>query len=209
MNIDADFYIRSIISMLVITTPFDPVKILFFNEAISNPPRSRTKAAVKVASNVFIILGGAAIVGRPFLNLLGINLNAFSAVGGLVIALMGFEMLYGGGASKAQGENVRQQGPEEDDTLLIPLTLPLIAGPGAISTIISIGVQGNSSEALIAALVSVGAVALVSYICFGWLSKIIEKAKPQTVALLARIGGLLLATIGTQMILSGLKGFFS
>ncbi|MGK7924870.1 MAG: MarC family protein [Spirulina sp.] len=209
MTISTDFYIQSIISMVVITTPFDPVKILFFNQAISSPPRRRTRAAVNVAVNVAIVLGGAALVGRPFLNLLGIDLNAFSAVGGLVIALMGFEMLYGGGASKAQGEQVRQQGPEEGDALLIPLTLPLITGPGAITTTISIAAQSNSSEALIVALVGVGAVALVSYISFGWLSKIIEKAKPQTVALLARIGGLLLATIGIQMMLNGLKNFFS
>ena len=209
MTISANSYIQSIISMLVITSPFDPVKILFFNQAISNPPRRRTKAAVNIAGNVAIVLGSVALVGRPFLDLLGINLNAFSVVGGLVIALMGFEMLYGGGASKTQGENARQQGPEEEDTLLIPLTLPLIAGPGAITTTISIAAQSDSSEAIIVALVGVGAVALVSYISFGWLSKIIEKAKPQTVAVLARIGGLLLATIGTQMMLNGLKSFFS
>lgn len=209
MTVNSDFFLRSIVSMVVITSPFDPVKIIFFNQAISHSPRRRVRAAIKVVANVVIVLGGSALVGRPFLDLLGINLNAFSAVGGLVIALMGFEMLYGGGASKAQGEKARQQGPEEGDTLLIPLSLPLIAGPGAIATTISIAAQGDSAEGLVASLVGVGAVALSCYICFGWLGQLIEKAKPQTVVLLARIGGLLLATIGTQMMLGGLKNFFA
>jgi len=209
MTISPDFYLQSIISMVVITSPFDQIKILFFNQAISDSPPDRARAALKVVINVTFVLAGAALLGRRFLNLVGIDLNAFSAVGGLVIALMGFEMLYSGGASRAQGEKVRQQGPDDSDTLLIPLTLPLIAGPGAIATTISIAAQGNSSEGLLAALISVGVVALVSYISFGWLAQMIEKTKPQTVVLLARIGGLLLATIGAQMMLNGLKNFFA
>ena len=209
MTSEADFYLRSIIAMLVITTPFDPVKIIFFNQAISAPPRNRNISAVKVALNVAIVLGGAALIGREFLNVLGINLDAFSTVGGLIIALMGFEMLYGGAASKAQGENVRKREPEEDDTLLIPLTLPLIAGPGAITTTISIATQGNVSEPVIVALVGVGAVAFSTFVSYALLAKVIGKAKPTTIALLARIGGLLLATIGVQMMLGGIKNFFS
>ena len=209
MTIDANFYIRSIVSMLVITSVFDPVKIIFFNRAISDPPRSHTASATKVALNVAIVLGGAALVGRQFLDLLGISLDAFSAVGGLLIAIMGFEMLYGGGTSKVQGENVRKKGPEEGDTLLIPLTLPLIAGPGAITTTISIAAQGDSSEGIIVALVGIGVVALTALFTYAWLGQLIGKAKPTTVSVLARIGGLLLATIGTQMMLGGLKNYFS
>ena len=209
MTLDVDFYIRSIISMLVITTPFDPVKILFFNQAISDPPRHRTASAAKVGLYVAIVLGGAALIGRQFLEILGINLNAFGAVGGLVIALMGFEMLYGGETSKAQGEKVRKQGPEEGDTLLIPLTLPLIAGPGAIATTITIASQGDSFEAVIVALVGVGAVVLTAFVSFIWLGDLIGKAKPATVSVVSRLGGLLLATIGFQMMLVGLKNFLS
>ena len=209
MSIDLDFYIRAIISMLVITAPFDPVKILFFNQAISNPPRSRLASATKVAIYVAIVLGGAALVGRQFLDIFGINLDAFSVVGGLVIALMGFEMLYGGGSSKAQGENEREKGPEEDDTLLIPLALPLIAGPGAITTTITIAAQGDSFEAVIVALVGVIAVVLAAFVSYAWFSELLVKAKPATISVLARIGGLLLATIGFQMLLGGLKNFFS
>ena len=207
MSIDAEFLVQSIISLIVITTPFDPVKVLFFNQAIESPPRNRTWAAGRVALYVAVILGGTALVGRQLLAVLGIDLDAFSVVGGLIIALMGFEMLYGGGGSKTQGEDHRQAGPEEGDALLIPLTLPLIAGPGAMTTTITITAGGNG-EGLTAALIGAGVVALIAFVTYALLSEVFEKIRPATMAVVARIGGLLLATIGVQMLLGGLSRFF-
>jgi len=209
LSVDIDFLIRSIISLLVITAAFDPIKIIFFNQAIAEPKRDRIPSAVKVAFYILIVLGGAAIIGRQFLDIIGINLDAFSAVGGLIIALMGFEMLYGGGTSKAQGNDVRDKGPEEGDALLIPLTLPLIAGPGAITTTITIAAQGDSILSIAVALTGVCVVALSAFISFAWLGDFIGRARPETVVLMARLGGLLLATIGTQMMLNGLRSFLS
>ena len=206
MSTDIELYFKAAIALLVITAPFDPVKILFFSQAISDKKRSRHDAALTVSIYVAAILFGTALIGQEFLELLGIDLNAFSAVGGLVIALMGFEMLYGGGASKAQGQDTRAKGPEEGDTLLVPLTLPLIAGPGAIATTITIAAQDGG---LMPALISAGAVVLAVFASNAWLGQLIERAKPATVAILARIGGLLLATIGAQMMLGGLKNFFA
>ena len=193
----------------MITSPFDPVKVLFFNAAISDPPRGRVASATKVALYVAIVLGGSALIGKPFLGIFGINLDVFRAVGGLIIAAMGFEMLYAGDASKAQGKKERNRDPEENDSLLIPLTLPLIAGPGAIATTISLTSQGSNNEGVFAALIAVAVVALTSFVAFAWLGELMGKIKPATVALLSRIGGLLLAVIGSQMLLSGLKSFFS
>lgn len=209
MTIDVGFLVQSIISMLVITLPLDPIKILFFNRAIADPPRDRTRSAAKVALYVAIILGVTVLVGRELLDLLGIDLNAFSVVGGLIITLMGFEMLHGGGTSKAQGEDHRQVGPEEDDALLIPLTLPLIAGPGAITTAITISASQSSSEGIIVALIAVGVVVLTAFIAYALLGEAITKIRPATISVVARIGGLLLATIGVQMMLGGLDRFFA
>ena len=208
MAIDVEFLVKSIISMLVITFPMDPIKILFFNHATADPPRNRTRSAARVALYVALILGGTVLVGRQVLDLLGVDLNAFSVVGGLIISLMGFEMLYGGGTSKAQGEDHRQAGPEEGDALLIPLTLPLIAGPGAITTAITISADPSSSQASMVALIGVGVVALTAFIAFALLGEAFTKIRPATMSVVARIGGLLLATIGVQMVLGGLDRFF-
>ncbi len=132
-SVDVDFVIRAVIGLVVITSPMDPVKLLFFNQIVSRQGLGRTAAAFRLTLYVVVILGVSALVGKELLEAMGINLDVFGAVGGLVIALMGFEMLYGGTPSRAEGEDEREQGPGEGDGLLIPLAIPLIAGPGSIT----------------------------------------------------------------------------
>jgi multiple antibiotic resistance protein len=103
-TVDADVIARVVIGLLVITSPFDPVKPVFFNNIVDEQQLSRTSAALKLTVYVSVILAIAALVGKELLEVVGIDLDAFGAVGGIVIAGMGFEMLYGGGASKAPGE---------------------------------------------------------------------------------------------------------
>lgn len=133
---DWTFYLQAAISMFVITGPIDPVKILFFNTTIEQDGKARAPAALLVSGVVLGILLGVALIGRQLLEALVINLDAFRVVGGVVIAWMGFEMLYGGVPSKAQGQQVEEEGPTEDSGLIVPLSIPLIAGPGAIVTTI-------------------------------------------------------------------------
>ncbi len=206
---DLKFILQAVISMIVITAPPDPAKVVFFNTTIARLGRKRTPAALFVAAVVLAILVGSALFGREILGLLGINMDAFSVVGGLVIAAMGFEMLYGGAPSKAQGGTTLKEGPQDNSGLILPLATPLIAGPGAIVTIITIASTQNNPDALIAALLGAVAVALLVFVSFEWFGGAISKLSPRATALLVRIGGLLLATIGTQMLLGGLKNFFS
>ncbi|MCP4436774.1 MAG: NAAT family transporter [Actinomycetia bacterium] len=208
-SVDLDFILRATVGMLVITSPFDPVKLLFFNKTVEEQKLSRTAGASRLALYVTVILGVAALVGNELLTALGVDLNAFSAVGGIIIAAMGFEMLYGGGASKAQGESEREQGPEEGDGLMIPLALPLIAGPGAITTAITLSSQNTSWEGLMAMAIAIAAVAVVTFAFYRYFGEVLARLKPATISILARLGGLILASLGFQMFLNGIKNFFA
>jgi multiple antibiotic resistance protein len=205
---DWNFYVQAAVSLLVITAPIDPVKILFFNTTIERDGKARTPSALLVSFVVLGILVGVALVGRELLELLGINLDAFRVVGGVVIAGMGFEMLYNGVPSKAQGQKIEEEGPTEDSGLIMPLSIPLIAGPGAIVATISIASASDAIEPLVAALIGAVAVALAAFVAFQWLGGAIARLSPRATALIVRIGGLILATIGVQMLLGGLKNFF-
>lgn len=203
------FLAQAIIAMVVITTPPDPVKVLFFNSTIERTGQGRTAAALRVALVVLLILAGAALIGRQVLEVLGINLDAFSVVGGLVIAAMGAEMLAGGTTSRAQGENEREDGPDDDDGLVVPLSIPLIAGPGAIVTAITITSVDESGFGLVASVAGAASVALLTFASLQWLGGAISRLSDRATALLLRFGGLLLTTIGVQMLLGGLKNFFA
>ena len=183
--------------------------MLFFNSTVARTGGPRVRAALTVALVVFAILAGSALIGRQFLELLGINLDAFSVVGGLVIASMGFEMLAGGQVSRAQGESDREHGPEDDDGLIVPLSIPLIAGPGSIVTAISIASVDQSGSGIVAAVVGAAVVGVVAFASLHWLGGVIAKLSDRATSLLLRFGGLLLATIGVQMLLLGLKNFFA
>ena len=204
---DVEFLVQGVIAMLVITAPPDPVKVLIFNAAIARDGTPRLAGALRVALTVLLILGGMALVGRELLRLLGIDLNAFTVVGGIVVAGMGFEMLYAGAPSKAQGRKEEEEGPQEDSGLLMPLSIPLIAGPGAIAT--SITISTSRDDGWIAAVIGSAGVALVAFLSYYLLGGALSRVSAKTTSLLVRIGGLLLATIGTQMLLNGIKGFFA
>ena len=207
--LDADFVARVAIGLIVITGPIDPVKLLFFNQIVDDSGQERTSAALKLTVYVTVILAISALVGKELLEVLGINLNVFGAVGGVVIAGMGFEMLYGGTPSRTQGEDEREEGPQEGDGLLIPLSIPLIAGPGAITTTITFSSQNTSTDGLIAMAIAIGIVAVTTFLFYRFVGDALARVKPATIAIVARIGGLVLATLGAQMLLSGLKEFFA
>ena len=209
MALDWKFVAQAAIALFVITMPIDPVKILFFNSTVSGREARRVPAALSVCLYVGVILGLSALVGGQFLGLMGINLGAFSVVGGLVVAGMGFEMLYSGGPSQAQGKKVEEEGPTDESGLFLPLSIPLIAGPGAITTAITLSASnGASTEALIATLIGVGVVVVGVFVAFVFLGGVLSKVSEKSMQVLMRLGGMLLATIGVQMLLGGLRTFY-
>ncbi|GAB93532.1 MarC family protein [Gordonia rhizosphera] len=207
-SVGIDFILQAAVGLLVITAPFDPVKLLFFNQTVTARGMGRTGGALRLTLYVTVILAIAALVGKEALTAMGINLDAFGAVGGLVIALMGFEMLYSGGASQAQGERQREEGPESGDGLLIPLAIPMIAGPGAITTMITFSSQNTSWAGLGAMATAIAAVAIVTFGFYRYMGSLLARMKPTTVAIMARLGGLILATLGFQMLLAGIGNFY-
>lgn len=208
-----DAFVQAAIAVLVIANPVDPVKILIFNTVITERGLGRRGAAAKTALVVFVILAVTALIGREILQLIGINLGAFGVIGGLVVAGMGFEMLAGGGSSRVQGtrDQGARAGPaaaEQSDGLVMPLATPLMAGPGTITTVITVSSLRTGGVGVIAALVAVAIVAVLVFVSFAYLGAAFDKLKPSAAAMLARVGGLLLATIGAQLVLGGIRAFY-
>ena len=204
--------VQASIGIFMIVNPIDPVKIVIFNEVVAREGLDRRKAALKIAFIVFCILGVVAFVGRELLQLFGINLGAFGVVGGIVVALMGFEMLYGGQSSRTQGtaeaEQAEQTDPEQNG-LVMPLAVPLMAGPGAITTVITMSSATDDAAALIATFIGVAVVSVCVWFGFAVFGDWFSRLSASATAMLARIGGLLLATIGMQLALGGIRTFYS
>ena len=212
MTFDLEYVVPGVVSLLAMTGPFSPVKAILFNDIIANPPRDRKASALRVSLYTILIIGTTALFGRELMNLLGIDLSAFQVVGGLIVTAIGVEMLYGGSSSKSNGGDVEKevadQGSDAADALFIPMTMPMVAGPGTIATTMTIASRGENGEGVVAALVGAVAVAVGIFITLGLFSEQLAKVRPATIAIITRIGGLLTMTIGAQMFMTAVKAFF-
>ncbi|MCH0543183.1 MarC family protein [Streptomyces sp. MUM 203J] len=200
--------VQATIMMLVLVDPF--IRGMFFRILTENEPERRREYVRRIMLTVAVTLGGAALVGRELLDLIGISLGAFSLAGGLVLALMGFEMLYGGEPSQAQGGAPAHEPPpprSAEGSIVVPYAIPFMAGPGAITSVITIASTGDGWSGPIAALIAVGiTVALIPVGHLMLFDRV--NLSPQTMAVMSRFGGLFVATIGIQLMLGGFKDYF-
>lgn len=201
--------VQATISTIVLVDPF--LRGVFFRILTEHEPERRGEYVRRIMITVAVLLGGAALVGKPFFDLVGIHLGAFGIVGGIVLALMGFEMLYQGDPSKTQGGKQAHEAPQPlsaEQSIIVPYTVPFMAGPGAITSIITISVSGDGYEGTLAALIAVAiTVALIPVGHILLLKRMNFSA--QTMSLISRFGGLFIATIGVQLVLDGIKSYFA
>ncbi|WP_435058922.1 MarC family protein [Streptomyces sp. bgisy060] len=200
--------VQATISLVFLVDPF--LRGVFFRLLTEDEPERRREYVGRIMMTIAVTLGGAALVGKELLDLVGIDLGAFGIAGGLVLALMGFEMLFGGAPTRAQGGARAHQDPgpkSAEESIVVPYAIPFMAGPGAITAVITISSSGSGWSGPIAALIAVGIT--VALIPVGHLLLADRmNPSPQTTALMTRFGGLVVATIGIQLMLGGVKTYF-
>ena len=196
-------YLQFFFGLLAIVDPLGAIPIFLVITARQSPLTRRATMRLTVLS-VFSVLIVAFILGEWILHFLGISINAFRCAGGLVLLLMSISMLE---SNRSASEEISSL--EEDETVaLVPLTIPLLAGPGSISTVIVYAhqAQGLTHFLLIfAAITSVCFCLWLALIAMPWLSKHITT---KSITMSTRIMGLLLAAIAIEFIAGGLKGLF-
>jgi multiple antibiotic resistance protein len=199
-------YLRFIATLTAVLDPFLAVPI-FLSVTASREAASRRRLANAVTATVLVVLTGAAIFGEALLKLLGASLPAFQVGGGLVLLLMALAML------NAQVGGMRQSRAEEEElesgvySGVVPLAVPLLAGPGAIGTTIIAAQAGGIAH--VSALL--GCIALVCAFLWGVLrlADAVGQRMGQTgLNIATRLLGLLLAAIAIETMADGLKALF-
>ena len=206
MKGDLNFYIQAIVAVVVITDPI--TRGIFFRQLTADEPERRVEFVRRITIAVAITLFGAALIGKELLDVMGINLGAFGIAGGIIVTLMGFEMLFGGEPSRAQGGKESREVPESfDGSVIVPYAIPFVAGPGAITTVITISSSTSDSTGTIAALIAVAIAVILLPIGHLLVSKHLNLSE-QAEQIATKIGGLLIATIGIQLMLGGNTRYF-
>jgi len=174
---------------------------------VSRSVAGRAQLARAVTLTVFLVLAGAAVFGEGALALLGTSLAAFRVGGGLVLLLMSLAMLNAqvGGVRQSEAEAAELE--SRDVSGVVPLAVPLLAGPGAISTTIIAAQAGGAAHVVLI----VGCVALVCAVLWSMLAlaQVIGRRMGTTgLNIATRILGLLLAAIAIETMALGLKDLF-
>lgn len=165
-------------------------------------------AALKVGVGVWIVLAIAAVGGLQLLNLLGIEISAFRAAGGLLLIVMGLEMLQG---REPEAHGAERGSDDPEDALWVPLVMPLLAGPGAIVTTVTLAVREVQFVGLVP-LATLVAITITSAVVYGVLtlgSFVASHLHGRGTRILTRFSGLILVAIGFQMGFTGIQEFFS
>ncbi|MCK9990185.1 MAG: multiple antibiotic resistance protein [Rugosibacter sp.] len=199
-------YSRFLLSLLAVLDPFMAVPI-FLGMCAHRSDTDRRRFAKVISLTVFGVLVGVALAGEAVLRTMGTSLASFRIGGGLVLLMMAFAML------QAKPGDVRQTAAEADaldgtETLgIVPLAVPLLAGPGAISTVM-IAVQQGGLLHDVLVIVIIGAVCAVVWLMLRMAVSIGRLMGTAGLNVANRLLGLLLAAIAVESIAIGLKDLF-
>ena len=199
-------YARFFVTLTAVLDPFLAVPI-FLALTASRSDVERARLVRVVAVTVFAVLAISGLVGEQLLHLVGASLPAFRVGGGLVLLLMALAMLnaQAGGVRQSQDEARELQSGELSG--VVPLAVPLLAGPGAISTTI-IAAQAGGAAHFAAIVACILAVCALTWITLSLAGPIGAKMGTTGLNIATRLLGLLLAALAIQTMAEGLRQLF-
>ena len=203
MTLDTAFLISAFVTMFVV---IDPIGLapLFVALTQGKSDRERRRIAVRATVISVAILLLFALFGEALLAFIGISMPAFRVAGGILLFLTALDMLF---ERRTKRREDRSEEDHADDPSVFPLAIPLIAGPGAIASVILLIGQRPGVEGTLMVLGVTGAVMVIVMALF-LVSGPIERALGKTgITVVTRLLGMLLAALSVQFVLDGLAAF--
>jgi multiple antibiotic resistance protein len=163
----------------------------------------RRRMAGRASWTCFIVLSLFALSGTFIFKLFGITLAAFEIAGGLILLLIGLEMLQAR-RSTQEGANETEEGAHKQDIGITPLGVPLLAGPGAISTVMVLMGASPTWQHAIPIFVAIAVTAFASYLVLASADRVLKRMGDTGIRIMMRIMGLMLTAIAVQFVINGL-----
>jgi len=166
----------------------------------------RKRMARKGALTCFIVLTSFAIAGQLIFRMFGITLPAFEVAGGLILLLIGLDVLEARRSPTQETHGDTEEATAKEDAGIVPLGIPMLAGPGAISSVMVLVGQVPSLVGwqMGAILASIALTALVTYWVLAAAGKVRQVMGETGIRILVRIMGLLLVALAMQYFVNGI-----
>lgn len=195
------------IALLAITNPIGNLAI-FASLTADRTEGEKKKIAMVAGVAILVILILVTWSGDLILKAFGIDIAAFETAGGLIIVLMGISMLHAKTSEIHHNKDEGEEARTKDSPAVVPIAIPIVAGPGAITTII-VNTHGSPTveDRIIISVVCVAISALL-WLAFYFSAPVSRLLGVAGVNIVTRIMGIILASIAFQMLASGLKAMF-
>ena len=151
------------------------------------------------------ILTGFALLGPWLFRVFGITMPAFQIAAALVLLLVALDMLRAQRSPVQETAEETAEGASKEDVAITPLAMPMLAGPGAMSTMILLDTQAQTWLQRVVLFACLGAVGVVSYLTFAVVGRGAQWLSPIAIKITTRLMGLLLAAVAIQFIFNAVR----
>ncbi|HJX18500.1 MAG TPA: MarC family protein [Acidiferrobacterales bacterium] len=193
---------KELVSLLTILTPFTVLPV-YVSLTADMPDAARRRALLKTLGTVLATLLFFQWTGMYLFRILGIELPSFQIAGGLIIASIAWSMLHANPSRIQSTRTEDQEGMEKEDFSVVPLAIPMLSGPGAITTVILLSQQQQriAGDLSLSALILVAT--LILYPVFRLAHPIFARLGVTGTRILTRVMGMLLLAIAIEFVVQG------
>ncbi|HEY1197347.1 MAG TPA: NAAT family transporter [Thermoplasmata archaeon] len=202
-------YVAVFVTIFALVDPIGAVPFFVsLTEGFSEADRRivRRRAVIVLGS----VLGVFALVGRFLFAAFGLTLAAFEIAGGILLFIVAYDMLHGEVTrTKLTNEDREEAIARRDEIAVVPLGIPLLAGPGAISTVmIYEGSAGGDPFMVVVVFLAIAVTTVAAFFILKYGQKILRYLGKTGIMAMTRVLGLLLAAVGVQFVVNGIFGAF-
>jgi multiple antibiotic resistance protein len=199
------FSVLALSSIFFLVDPFATIPSFLAITQGADPARRR-RMARKGALTCFIVLTTFAICGQLIFRLFGITLPAFEIAGGVILLLIGLDMLQAKRSATQEATGDTEEGAAKEDAGIVPIGIPMLAGPGSISTVMVLVGQVPSiwRWEMGAIMGSIALTSLISFWVLAGAGRVLKVLGETGIRVLVRVMGLLLVALAMQYFVNGL-----
>ncbi|HUH27514.1 MarC family protein [Gelidibacter sp.] len=197
------FSITVFTGFFAITNPISNMTVFL---SLTQGADEKTKRDINKRANIiaFIIVTVFVLLGKYIFELFNISIPAFKITGGILIFYIGFEMLQ---SKKSNVKNIKDVHIDED-IAVSPMAIPILAGPGTIVTAMNF-VSDVTPLQVFLVIAIFGSMSLLTFLTFRLSKYIVKAVGYNVISVIGKIMGLIIAIIGTGMIIEGIKISFN
>ena len=195
---------KTFISLLALVNPLGAIP--FFISFTASNTRAERRRIVRIASiTVAAVIAFTTLLGQQVINFFGISVNSFQVGGGIIMLLMAISMINAHASGTKTTPEEAVEGELKENIAVVPLAIPLLTGPGTISTVIIYAHKGDGFLQLASLIGSGVAIALLTFLALSAADPISRVLGRTGINVATRLMGLMLAALGVELIVEGMK----